>query len=292
MAMLILHSKPSDISVAVTGSAGGALITGADTLFDNMPDSLTRFAWPSGAQTTATVLRVQMTWGSAIVPRGWALMNTTLPVGTKIVAHLKRPADSGFPYVPATGEIQRVFEKPRGERIAMGVFPAGLDPCIGLELAIFNDVNGSASIAASSAQDIGEIYFGEGTELRIEKVWGYVPVDPSANDRTQSSQISADAEPPYRELSFTPAYVREADVFGDPGNLSEEDAEELWAKLDRDQFAVFIPRWKDASGAYSAQLLHRTSVFGRAKAGPGAKHLAGPNFGFGEVRVTETPIPT
>lgn len=292
MSMLILHSRPTDTAVAIGGSTGGALATAADTLFNNMPDSLTRFVWPSGAQTTSTVLRIQMTWGTGLSPRGWALLNTTLPVGTKIVASLKRPADSGFPYNPTTGDTQRVVELPRGERIAMGAFPSGMDDCIGLELAIFNDVNGVASITASSAQDIGEVYFGAGTDMDLKIDYSIVSIDPSGDDRTQSSQIAVDAEPPYRQLTFTPCIRRESEVFGDSASLSSEDFEELWAKLDRDQFAVFIPKWQDSVGAYSAQLLHRTAVFGRAKKMPGAKHLALGWYEHAEVTVEECPIPT
>lgn len=290
--MLIIHSRPASISVTVAGSAGGALATTAETLFDYMPDSMCRFTWPSGAQTTATVLRIQMTWDDEIVPRGWALLNTTLPIGTKIVAHLKRPGDIGFPYVPDTGEIQRIVELPRGERVARGVFPAGLDECVGLELAIFNDVDGDADIVASSAQDIGEIHFGEGTDLSIKMDFGYTQVDPSGTDRTQSSQISVDAEPPYRELNFTPCIRHQGDVFGDADDPAAEDFEELWAKLDRDQFADYIPRTTDADGNYSAQLIHRTAVFGRAKRGPGARHLALGWYDHAEVIVEECPIPT
>lgn len=290
--MLIVHSRPTDATVTIDGSAGGALATSADMLFDNMPDSVTRFTWPSGAQTTSTVLKVQVLWGTEFIPGGWAMLNTTLPAGTKIVAHLKRPADTDYTYVPASGEIQRVVELPRGERVAMGAFPAGLDPCVGLELAIFNDVNGSASITASSVQDIGEIVFGLGTELNIKMDFGISQVDPSATDRTQSSQIAVDADPPYRELTFTPCIRRETDVFGDSAALSVEDFEELWAKLDRDQFALFIPKYRDSAGSYSAQLLHRTAVFGRAKKGPGARHLALDWYEHGEVVVEECPTPT
>ncbi len=290
--MLIIHSRPSGVSVAVTGSTGAALATSSAELFDGRPDSVTRFTWPSGAQTTSTVLRLQLTWGAAQVLRGWALLNTSLPEGTRIVVALKRPADSGFTYSPASGTEQRVVTKPRGERLAMGVFPAGLDAAIGIELAIYNDVNGSASITASSAQDVGEIVIGSGSLVDHEKSWAIDLVDPTIIERSESSQPWAQAQPPYRELSWTPAYLDEGAVFGDAAAPTVEDFEELWAKLDRGQQALFIPRYLDAAGAYSAQLLHRSAIFGTARKAPQTKHLAGPLYGFGEVLVTEAPIPT
>lgn len=291
--MLILRSRPSDCAVTVSGSTGAALVGDGSQLFNGRPDSMARVTWPSGTQTLATVLRIQIIWASAIVPGGWFLQNTTLPAGTLIQVKLKRPADAGFTYAPTQGASDNIFAKPRGERVAGGIFETGLDPIIGMELAIFNNVNGSPTIVASSAQDIGEIYPGIATSIVINNDWLPNYVDPTTEDRTDgASQPYYESDSPYRQLTFTPMLDSQTAIFGDPSNPNAIDMEELFATLDRGQQGVFIPRWQNPDGTYSAWLIHRLALFGTLIKPAGWQHLFGTTYQSNQLVASEAPTPT
>src|SRR5690606_24663700 len=99
-----------------------------------------------------------------MVPRLAGLVGLTLPEGTRIVCGLRRATDSGFDYVTAE---TRIFQRLDGVRVAWFAFDADLDPCIGVEFAIYNDVNGAAVIEEDSTVEVGETWIGRGSDWCI-----------------------------------------------------------------------------------------------------------------------------
>ncbi|MBN8714154.1 MAG: hypothetical protein J0H50_09270 [Xanthomonadales bacterium] len=198
--MLISHSRPSDIAWSLIGT-GAAWLTDADVLTNGRPAAAARLQWLSGTQTTASVLTLRGTWTTACAPRVVALLGLTLPVGTLITLAFRRPADADYTYL-ADLPSQRVVQLPDGSRCAWFALDAGLDPVIGVEYRIHNDVNGSASIAAGSAIDIGEAWVGPTFEVCLRRSMQDHVIDPTAKRRSYGSQTFASQRLPYRSIQL------------------------------------------------------------------------------------------
>lgn len=155
--MLISYSRPESISWSLAGT-GASFLTDAARLTNGRPESGTRVQWLSGAQTTSSRLDIRASWPQGSVIRMCGLVGVTLPTGTKIACSLRRAADSGFDYLTLETRVVRRLD---GARVAWFAFDA-TEESIGAEFAIFNDVNGVASIAADSVFDVGEAWIGQG----------------------------------------------------------------------------------------------------------------------------------
>jgi hypothetical protein len=294
--MIFGHSRPRDIVWTVYGTPGALMVSSPANLSDGRPDTLARLQWMTGTQTTASVLHLRGDWTSgAIVPRIAGLSNLSLPVGTLIGVSFRRSTDAvgTYPYTPAMqATTQRVFQGPRGEQTAWLIVNPGATAIVGVDIAIFNDVDGTASIPASSQFTLGEAPITAGTEIDIDTTWDMTTIDPTTVAFSWSRQPYSVPGCPYRQLTVkTPMDVQTA-YFGDIATPTVVDYEELMAKLDRGQSCVYIPRYLDAAGAFSVQLLHRTAIIGVATMLPKATHKAGPYFDSTPITVVEAPIPT
>ena len=188
--MLLSYTRPADISWTLDGT-GSAFLTSSERLTNGRPNSPTRIQWLSGSQTTSSVLKLQAQWTpdspapdpystyQTPVNRFCALIGVTLPVGTKITA--------GLLYTKET----RVIQRSDGVRMAVFYFAPGenVDMDSAMEFSIFNDVYGSASIAADSSFEIGEAWVGPSAE------WCIRPTPQFGLDQLSKQKLSLSGQP-------------------------------------------------------------------------------------------------
>lgn len=278
--MLISYTRPNPIAWSLIG-AGAAFISddAGGALTNGRPAAATRLQWLSGAQTTASVFTLRGTWGTAVAPRVVGLVGLTLPAGTLITLAFRRPADAGYTYL-ADVPSQRVTQLPDGSRCAWFVLDAGLDPVIGVEYRIANDVDGAASIAADSLFDIGEAWVGPAVEILHQADWKYGTTDPSVTRLSKGSQLFGTDQRTYRTLSTTFARAQLAEVRGS-GLANAADWETVMASLRGMARGVAMPRFDTAAE------IQRTAIFGRFDF-DSVSHLSGVLYSGG-VAVQEVP---
>ncbi len=280
--MIIGHSIPAS-TWAVSGTGAAILV---NQLAASRPDTLSRLRWLSGAQTSASVLRLRAEWEGAIVPGLIYLAGGDLPAGTKVTVAWRRPGDSAgtYPYTPtARNSPQRVARGPRGERTCAIVLAQGASPVVGCEIAIWNDVDGVAAIVADSTITLGAVLVCAADEISIDSDWSDTTVDPTITSASGTRAIYTAPGIPYRELAFSWVADEQSVILGDRAALL--------AKLDRGQRAVYIPRYLDAAAAFSPTLAHQTARIGVMTKPPGVKHAAGPYMAVYASSFTETPVP-
>lgn len=199
--MLISYSRPA-ITWSLVGAGAAWLSDDAGVALTNgRPAAASRVQWLSGAQTTASILTLRGVWAIAFAPRVLALLGLTLPVGTLITLAFRRPADAGYTYLADTQQ-QRVVQLPDGSRCAWFILDAGMDPVIGVEFRLVNDVNGTASIAAGAAIDIGEAWMGPTFEVCARRTMQDHVIDPTVKRRSYGSQTFASRRLPYRSVQL------------------------------------------------------------------------------------------
>jgi hypothetical protein len=289
-------ARPSDITFTVSGT-GAAIVSSIANAIDGRPDSTSRFQWISGAQTTASVWKLRGEWTSgAFSPRLVGLSNISLPVGTKVSVAFRRSGDTvgTYPYVPTvSNQNQRVVAGPHGERTVWIHMPAGATAVVGVEITIWNDVNGAATIAASQQFNIGDIVVCPGVDVDVQAGWSLKWNDPTTVSFSWNRQPYTTPGCPYRTWAFNFTVDAQEVFWGDPANLTLIDYEELLAFLDRGQFCVYVPRYVDGAGAFSVQMLHRTAFIGIATQLPSWDHNSATWFSTRNgALITEAPIAT
>lgn len=278
--MLISYDRPKDLVCSLIGSGAAWLSDDAGAaLTDGRPANVSRIQWLSGDQTTASELILRATWGTALVPRVLGLIGLTLPVGTLIKLALRRPADAGYTYQVDTYS-QRVVQLPDGSRCAWFVLPAALDAVIGTGFQILNDVNGSATIAAGSAFDVGELWVGPAVEIPHEKDWTRAFNDASRKSRSKGGQLYTVQQRGWRTLQATFAYAA-MEAVRQGGLANGMDWETLEAALAGGAPCVGVTRFD------SAAEIQRTAIFGTATLA-GMRHLSGPLYSGG-IQFEEVP---
>lgn len=170
--MHILYSSPQGVTFSVTG-AGASIVNDAAALTDGLPDQATRFTFVTGAQTTASVLKIQCVFSASQAIGGGGIFSTTLPAGTLITIKGKRSADSGYTYdLGGNSQTQIVVSRDSdSNNVCIWQFADGIDPIAAYEISIFNNVNGTASIVAGAFFDIGEIIAAPRFYLDIDTGW-------------------------------------------------------------------------------------------------------------------------
>ena len=277
--MLIGHSRPQDIAWSVSG-AGAAILSPTEQLADGRPDTITALRWLSGTQNTASVLRLRGDWSAAFTPGIVGLSNISLPAGTRIGVAFRRASDPAgtYPYMPAMhNSSQRIVEGPRGERTAWLLPKVGAQPVVGIEIQIYNDVNGSPGIVASSQCWIGEAV--------VCPVIDFCPAArPSIEDIDPTTLKPSIPGIPFRRLNFAIRTDEQSRYFGDYARLI--------GKIDRGQSAVYVMRWQNPDGSLDADMLHATAMIGHVTKLPSKQHEARDIFSSGACVVDEDPIPT
>lgn len=268
--MLISYNRPSDIAWSLIGDGSAWLSDDAGAaLVNGRPAAASRLQWLSGAQTTASILILRGTWGTAIAPRVVGLVGVTLPVGTLIRLAFRRPADAGYTYLADIPQ-QRVVLLPDGSRCAWFVLDDGLDPVIGVEFHMVNDVNGAASITAGATVDLGEAWVGPTVEIPHEAGWSRGIADPSVLRRSKGSQLFASPQRSWRTLQVQFSPDVEADVRGD-GLDGGSDWEQIEAALLSGAPCAAVPRWRGQTADY----LQRTAMLMAATKQDDIQHAAG-----------------
>lgn len=276
--MRIVHSL---INPAAWNITSGAWIDSTG-LTDRSPATTALFTWPAGTQTTSTTVILDAQFDAQAIG-GLAILGTDLPVGTLVQVSGKRQGDAGFTYALGGNSAgQRVVQMPDGSRAVFFLFSAGLDPLIGVQITIYNDVSGAVAIAAGQQITIGEIAAGtvvaidhdKGAQLRI--------VDPSKDGRTLAAQDNRVQRKGYRAWKAKPTYGTRDDAVG--GTLTgAPDWQTLQAKLQADPYVVLTIY------ADTADRIQQTSIFGRVTQFPDLESLAGPYYGPSEIAVEEIP---
>lgn len=269
--MLISYNRPS-IAWSLLGT-GAAWLTDADALTNGRPAAASRLQWLSGAQTTASVLTLRGTWATAFAPRVLALLGLTLPVGTLITLAFRRAADAGYTYQAGVAS-QRVVRLPDGSCCAWFVLADGLDPVIGVEYRIANDVNGAPSIAADSAFDIGEAWVGQAVDIPHQAGWARGVTDPTLQRRSKGGQLFGRSARSWRTLQVRFSVAAVDEVSG--GALANaSDWEQVEVALLAGSRCVAIPRWRGQTADY----LQRTALFAVATSQGPVQHASGSLYG-------------
>lgn len=277
--MLISYNRPS-IAWSLIGAGAAWLSDDAGAALTNgRPAAVSRLQWLSGAQSTASILTLRGVWGTAFAPRVLALLGLTLPVGALITLAFRRPADAGYTYQADVAQ-QRVVQLPDGSRCAWFVLADGLDPVIGVEFRLHNDVNGAASIAAGAAVDIGEAWVGQTVDVPHAADWKDIDNDPSVLKRSKGSQPFAVEVRGFRSMQVPFAIAKLAAVRGG-GLAGGADQQLLRAAVRAGQRVAAVTRFD------SPAEIHRTAVFGVARFDAIA-HISGPNYQSG-ITIDEAP---
>jgi hypothetical protein len=280
--MKLLYNIPRDWTIAITG---GTALTDVDAWADPNPGERVRIQWPSGTQTTGATVGVQFTRSQSVVPVGGGLRGLRgIPAGTKVVVTGKRAADAGFAYaLGGNSATARTVALPGGDVGITWAFDAGLDAIIGAQVLIYNDVNGSASIAAEASIEIGTPVVGGGIDFVIQADWTLDGKDPSISSRTLGSQLNRVLRPGYRVLTCTPAYVKTEEEARGGGLSDGSDWQTVGAALRRDPYVLAIAR------VDSSDEIQRTSIFGAVTRLPAVQHLDGALYQPSQLVVEEIP---
>jgi len=271
--MLLSFNRP-DIAWSLIGAGSAWLSDDAGAALTNgRPAAVSRLQWLSGAQTTASVLTLRGSWGSAFAPRVLALLGVSLPIGTLVTLAFRRPADAGFTYL-ADAASQRITELPDGSRCAWFVLDAGLDPVIGVEFRICNDVDGATAIDEGAVVDIGEAWVGPTVEIPHEAGWARGRVDPTVVRRSKGGQLFRAESRSWRRLQARFSLADESEVDG--GAL---DGGADWGTVESALLSgrpcCAIPRWRGQTSAY----LQRTALYATAVQQGDIQHVAGSLYG-------------
>lgn len=286
--MILGHSQPEGVVWTVDGTA--AILSPTDWLMDNRPDTLCRFSWITGAQTTLSVTKIRAEWPNAITPRAVSMLNIKLPDGLLIRTNWRRSSDPAgtYPYHPTSyNSNQRSIMGPRGEVTRWELLAAGADPCVGMEIELVNNVNGLVGVTAGRVFEIGDIGIWQGNEFEIDRKWGIGWTDPTSARFDSFNQ-------PHPTLGFparTFKWKFPLEWFDNIFSPASTSLESLIAKMDRGQVCAYIPRYTD-DGVFNEHRLHRTAMIGMATDLPDYDHEAGQYFSNTQIVVKEIPIPT
>jgi hypothetical protein len=276
--MLIGYGQPSDIAWTIHGT-GAAFVTASSYLSDGRPGLPTRITWLSGAQTTARYLTLRAEWSDALDVRVLALVGVTLPVGTKIAVSV----DEGSPSAPITfAYTPRVVRFPGGSRgVFIAIPEAQVSPVTAVEIHIYNDVNGVASIAAGASIDIGEAFVGAAYDVPIRPSPTWKPNDPSLTRRSESSQPWPVTRLPFRTFACEIVPRTEDQAWG--------TLDELVADIGGAQPIVVIPSERDENQALDPALMNRFAIYGYAVQLPDITALERRRFQAAQLVVDEAP---
>lgn len=272
--MLLAHPLIAPASWTLTG---GAWLTDSAALCDRSPAAAARFTWPDGDQTTATTATLTADFGEQAVG-ALALLATTLPAGAKVELRGKRAVDSDYTYALGGGALtQRLAVFPDGTVGGVWIFGDDIDALTGLQITLYNDVDGVAALVAAAAYDIGEIAAGTVVTIPHQTGWTDDGVDPSTSTRTLGSQSNRVARPGYRKITVTPVYASAAEARA--GGLSDgSDWTTLAARLRHDPYALAIVEPAAAQA---------TTIFGPVTRVPKRDSLAGPYYQPSQLTIEE-----
>lgn len=267
--MLILHSMPA--VTAATLTAGSWLVADAGSaLYDGKPTRKAGFSWPSGATSITQYVGIQLTFATATRLRGFAALGLSLPEGVRVEFYATAGQGLG-----GSTDSDRTRRMPDG---SIGLFAVADDTGIedtGCEMRIYNDCNGVTWATAGMAVYIGELFAGDGCNVRNDAGWVFQRIDPSEVSESRASQLNIVARSPYRRLPVTLSLSPEAHVrYG--GLDHGQDWDSLARATSGGQRCVAIPRWKGTAGEVDGDKVNATAVFGICEDPGETQHIRGP----------------
>lgn len=280
------------ISTALSGTGAAWLNDdGADTLFDNKPQSVARLQWlTQGSPDIHDIgdyVEIQHTWGTGIAPRLISMLGLTVAANVKVEVRGRLVSGGGFTAdLGGNSQARRTATMPDGTVAAHFVLGDGLASCNGVAIRIYNDLGGITWATSSSTTDIGEIVIQEAVDVpAAEFEWEWV--DPTIERETLTSQLDIVPRTPYRRARLSLAPSADADHYAG-GLANGMDLQRLGFELTRGRFAIVIPRWKNAAGALDNDVIDRHAVFCRAKAGP-TRHITRAYSQLSGIDLREVP---
>jgi hypothetical protein len=267
--MIVGINRPASPAWALVG-VGALFDTNPADLNNGRPGDVTAVKWLSGAQTTASVLKLQQTWAIAQTVRVIPILGLKgIPVGTKIIVTGQRAGDpvGTFPYaLGGNSATQRTVQFADGSIGAWIICAVGNDPLVGYQVAVYNDVAGATVFAAGQYIYPGEIdaFYGWQVPAGIKKDW------PPAFDGLPPERRGDNQPRPLITLPYTVQQITLANVpydvaYGNAGAPTAVDYDMLSKILNAGDSCCVIPRWKDSTGALDVWAVHKTAVFGVAR---------------------------
>lgn len=257
--MLIGHSMPvvSLMTYSTSLAGGGFLNDTSDGLVDGIPSRKARLQWPTTAGTTAAYMQIQFDLSSSASIRVACLLGLTLPVGTLLAVVL------GVSVATVSTRSVRFADGTVG---AWFVFPAGLAAVSRVDLRIYNDVSGAATISANTVFDIGEFAAMPAADIELAVDWSDESIDPTEVTMTRDSQPAAVARLPYRRIEG--ALVVDGRTNVRSGGLAGGlDWMQLRTALNQDRRAIAIPRWRTSAGSVDQAEVNATALYGTGRLG-------------------------
>jgi len=276
--MLIGFGRPTGVTFSVVG-AGATIVGDVDKLVDDSPAQSCRFTWNTGAQTTATTFQLQADWTDAQPVRCLALLGVSLPAGLKVEVRGKPYGGSSFDVDLGGNSLTQVLvEFANGSVGAWWVFDDDIGDLVGIEVMLFNDVDGVIALSAAESFDLGELVAVQADDWSIKPDPTDETTDPSVLRRSRNNQPSRMQRKPCRTIK---AELR-------PTNR-ESELRELREMLSRFQSCVVIPKWRTA-GLLDTALLHRWACFGALSQPIEMRAVEGlPGYFTAPVQVEEYP---
>lgn len=267
---LLFYRRPVSPEWTIAGT--GAQFESDVALSDGNPGVLTSLRWLSDL-TPAIIdyVAVRADWPTALQIRGaWmlglALEGGAFPEGVKFEVRGKRTGDSGYPYTLGGNALTEVSQElPDGSIGICWLFAESLDPLIGIEIRIFNDVDGVTWADSETYVRIGEADAGEGTAVCVAPGWSRERLDQTEAERTRGSQLHEVERVNYDAVDVTLAPTSGDNAFRqglDTGSDFQRVNVHLTKAFAR---AMVYVRTEDGNGTFSSTNLHATALFGRAK---------------------------
>lgn len=252
--------------------------SGAAAIVDMNPQHRARIQWLSSeTPSTSQYVEIRVTWpGAKAAPLrvGALLGRLNLPVGQKVEVYGKLAAGESFDY-PLGGNslTETVQEYPDGTRNVRWIFDAGLSPCNGFAVRLYNDVGGITVHTASSYTDIGLLVCQPAVDIPLGAGFEWSLVDPRLSERTITSALHVVQRRVYREKKM-PIPLQTLEEHYKSGLNNSMDYQKLAYAVSGRTFSVIAPLWQDENQALDLDLMRSLHVYGQVRPAP-TRHSGG-----------------
>jgi hypothetical protein len=268
--MQLCHSRPKVSTVTVVGT-GAALLNPIATLTNGRPKMACRLRWLSAAAPAITdVVKIQIVFTAPfqlglLAQIGLRILDAAgiakSAEGLKFSFMAKKLiTDSGFAYaLGGNSALQRAIQRNDNSVVVAVVPQAGLDPIIGLEMTIWNDIGALPAIVTSGFLDLGDFWASPSFDAEIDGDWKIsFPKNNNAPDSTDDQPWPA-TTPPGRMLNFARRLITFSDAF-------VGGAVPCWERIrticGNGLPIVAVPRYGTVA-SLDATSLHKTLVYGK-----------------------------
>lgn len=290
--MLFGFRRPTSPTWTISGT--GAQFESDIRISDGNPGVLTTFRWLSaGSPAITDYVALRADWTTPVVCRGAAMLGLRLetddfPAGCKVEIRGKRSGDSGYPYELGGNALTEVTrEKADGSIHICWAFADGLDPLVGYEVRIFNDVAASTWATADTYVQVGEADIFQMADLCVAVGWRSSLEVATESSRTLDAQLHEVERTNYRavEFGFPPTAGDDVRRQGLPNGVDWDQIEAIVARSGA-RVLCYV-QTTDADGVTDYDYLHSTAIFGKARPAQ-VVHVAR-EFYTGGYRVDEVP---